>query len=174
MAHQSISDQTATEGEAGEVLNVRWATVDPNPAAAKREARQIEEQAAEAIRKALPPDFVAELEGRDPEAKKRRKIEGNFGLEGYDAPDDVWYAKEQAEWTAQQRGLPAGEQAETEGADEPLKLEAPPVETDDGGIFSGSTLAALKSRKATATVVAKKPAPSSGPLVAYGSDDDSD
>jgi hypothetical protein len=169
MAHQGL--------ENSEVLNVRWATVDPNPAAQKREARQIEEQAAEAIRKALPPEFVAELEGRDPEAKKRRKLEGNFGLEGYDAPDEVWYEKEKAEWTAQTRGLPAtSEEAAVDGADEPLKLDAAPesYETGAGGIFSGSTLAALKSRKATAAVVAKKPAAASGPLVAYGSDDDSD
>ena len=45
---------------------------------------------------------MAELEGRryegaDPEEeRKRRKIEGSFGLKGYDAPDDVWYASEKA------------------------------------------------------------------------------
>jgi hypothetical protein len=40
--------------------------------AQKREARRIEEQAAEAIRRALPAEFVAEIE-----AKTRRR--GNGG-----------------------------------------------------------------------------------------------
>src|SRR5271170_6983403 len=64
MAHQALDHN--------EVLNVRWATVDPKPLAQKREAARIEEQAAEAVRKALPADFVAELEGREtPEMRQR-------------------------------------------------------------------------------------------------------
>ncbi|TKA54075.1 Pre-mRNA-splicing factor cwc2, partial [Friedmanniomyces simplex] len=94
MAHQSLDHD--------ETLNVRWATVDPNPVAQKREARRVEEQAAEAIRRALPASYVAELEGRryegaDPEEeRKRRKIEGSFGLQGYEAGDKVWYAAKKA------------------------------------------------------------------------------
>ncbi|KAF2474385.1 uncharacterized protein BDR25DRAFT_216109 [Lindgomyces ingoldianus] len=83
-----------------EILNVRWATPDPNPAAQAREARRIEELAAEAIRRALPAAYVAEVEGRDPEQTKRRKIEGTLGLEGYEAPDNVWYAKEKGQLEA--------------------------------------------------------------------------
>lgn len=49
MAQQSFDNE--------EILNVRWATVDPNPASQKREARKIEEQAADAIRRILPPEF---------------------------------------------------------------------------------------------------------------------
>ncbi len=85
MAHQSL--------DGNEILNVRWATADPNPLAQKREARRIEEQAAEAIRRALPDEFIAEIEGKDPEARKRRKIESSYGLEGYEAPDDVHFAR---------------------------------------------------------------------------------
>ncbi|KAL8684810.1 MAG: hypothetical protein Q9224_006121, partial [Gallowayella concinna] len=81
MAHQALDHN--------EVLNVRWATMDPNPLAQKREARKIEEQAAEAVRRALPEEFVREIEGRDPEARKKRRIEGGFGLEGYEAPDEI-------------------------------------------------------------------------------------
>jgi Torus domain/RNA recognition motif. (a.k.a. RRM, RBD, or RNP domain) len=179
MAHQSLDNE--------EELNVRWATIDPNPAAQKREARKIEEQAAEAIRKALPPEYVAELEGRDPEARKRRKIEGSFGLEGYDAPDDIWFAKEKAEWIAQQRGI-AGSNSETgelEAPEEHYVIEdasqqesavtAVPEET---GIFSGSTLAALQNRQTTSSGVrfkiAQKPTAPTGPLVGYNSDSDSD
>jgi hypothetical protein len=163
-----------------EVLNVRWATVDPNPAAAKREARMIEEQAAEAVRRALPPEYVAELEGRDPEAKKRRKIEGSFGLQGYDAPDDVWYAREKAGWIAQSRGIEGGEEQQVfEGGDDQRMLEPPPAE-EEGGIFSSSTIAAIKGQAGAgglafaATTTTTKSMASTGPLVGYGSDDESD
>lgn len=176
MAHQSL-DHT-------EILNVRWATVDPNPASVKREAARIEEQAAEAIRKALPAAYVAEIEGRDPEQKKRRKIEGGFGLEGYEAPDDVWYAKEKGDWeaTKQLESGGMGERRMLEGADqEQLAAEAEMLGQGQGegqqggngsGILSSSTLAALKGY--TATPTNKRPAPLSGPLVGYGSDDESD
>lgn len=136
-------------------------------------------QAAEAIRKALPAAYVAEIEGRDPDQKKRRKVEGSFGLQGYDAPDDVWYAKEKGDWE-QAKQLEAG------GMDNRKMIEAGGEEDEEygtlmpqqslqaggNGILSGSTLAALKGYTATASN--KRPAPS-GPLLAgYGSDDDSD
>jgi hypothetical protein len=166
MAHQALDH--------AEILNVRWATVDPNPAAAKREARMIEERAADAVRKALPPEYVAELEGRDPEAKKRRKIEGSFGLQGYDAPDDVWYAREKAGWEAQHRGVEGSEEHEAvDGAEGQRMIEAPAQEDD--GIFSSATIAAMKNRSAAKGVVyAKKSSTTAAPLVGYGSDDDSD
>ncbi|KAL2825652.1 hypothetical protein BDW59DRAFT_72017 [Aspergillus cavernicola] len=161
MAHQSLDHS--------EILNVRWATVDPNPLAQKREARRLEEQAAEAVRRALPAEFVAELEGRDPEAKKRKKIEGSYGLQGYEPPDEVWFARA--------KELEAAE--ELEAPDQPLMLEgAASLAAQDGtgsggGIFSSSTVAAL--RGLNGGNVTTKPAPqASGPLVAYGSDDDSD
>ncbi|KAF2868403.1 RNA binding protein [Massariosphaeria phaeospora] len=159
MAHQPLDH--------GEIINVRWATVDPNPAAAKREAHRIEEQAAEAIRKALPAAYVAEIEGRDPELRKRRKIDGTFGLQGYEAPDDVWFAKEKAEAGAGARRLDAPE--------EQLLIEKAHAEGDDaagntGGIFSNSTLAALKGYTTAST--AHRPPVATGPLVGYGSDDD--
>ena len=170
MAHQSLDNN--------EILNVRWATVDPNPMAQKREARKIEEQAAEAVRRALPEEFVREIEGRDPEAKKRKRIEGGYGLEGYEAPDQVWYTRSRE----LERGNGIGMEA-VEGGEERYLIQdaAPPEENDDtkpsNGILSKSTLAALQKQvkgggavKAMA-VPAKAPA---GPLVGYGSDDDSD
>lgn len=166
MAHQSLDHS--------EILNVRWATVDPNPLAQKREAHKIEEQAAEAVRRALPAEFVAELEGRDPEARKRKKIEGGFGLEGYEAPDEVWFARGQAAVNG------AGRQ-EIEAEERYLIEDAPPgqqVEEEDGsGILSGSTLAALKgysTRIDGSGFTSKAPAAvPAGPLVNYDSDDDS-
>lgn len=168
MAHQSLDHE--------EVLNVRWATADPNPMAQAREARRIEEQAAEAIRRALPADFVAEIEGKDPDARKRRKIESSYGLEGYEAPDEVHFA----------RGTNAVNPLGREGFVEyqqPAMIEAPsgnetPAEQDQqhqgqesGGIFSGSTLAALSRGKVSVSSKPKATAPS-GPLVAYDSDSD--
>ena len=176
MAHQSLDHN--------EILNVRWATADPNPMAQAREARRVEEQAAEAIRRALPEAFVAEIEGRDPEARKRRKIEGSFGLEGYEAPDSVYFARgpnavnpvgrQGYELEQEQRlmleGGEAGGGGATEGVAAPRQAQA---QAGDGGILSGSTLAALKAAK-VATAPKPKPAASAGPLVAYGSDSDDD
>lgn len=163
MAHQSLDHN--------EILNVRWATVDPNPLSQKREARRLDEQAAEAVRRALPAEFVAEIEGRDPEARKRKKIEGSFGLEGYEPPDEVWQSK-----TKELED--AGTAAQLEAPKQHLQIEAPPAtattqETQNGGIFSSSTVAALKGLSGSVST-REAPKPSGGPLVAYGSDDESD
>ncbi|KAI0146346.1 hypothetical protein GGR57DRAFT_287247 [Xylariaceae sp. FL1272] len=176
MAHQSLDHE--------EILNVRWATADPNPMAQAREARRIEEQAAEAIRRALPAEFVAEIEGRDPEAKKRRKIESGFGLEGYEAPDDVYFARgAQAVNPAGRQGYELEhkqrlmiESGEADGGGNGATLQSvlgTETPAQDNGILSGSTLAALKTAKVTAAPKAKAAA-SAGPLVAYGSDSEDD
>ncbi|KAI0537814.1 RNA recognition domain-containing protein [Xylaria digitata] len=172
MAHQSLDHN--------EILNVRWATADPNPMAQAREARRIEEQAAEAVRRALPAEFVAEIEGRDPEARKRRKIESGFGLEGYEAPDDIYFAR------GPQAVNPIGRQGHELEHEQRLMIEsgeaantnteeanAHQEETQIGGILSSSTLAALKTAKVT-TAQKQKGVVSSGPLVDYGSDSDDD
>lgn len=172
MAHQGLDHS--------EVLNVRWATADPNPMAQAREARCIEEQAAEAIRRALPEAFIAEIEGRDVESRKRRKIESGFGLEGYEAPDNVYFARgtqavnpvgrEGHELEHEQRLMI--ENGDANGGSDMAALLAPEGRPEDkAGIFSSSTLAALQGAQVAAV---SKPAPtqSSGPLVAYGSDDD--
>jgi len=155
-------------------LNVRWATVDPNPMAQKREARRLEEQAAEAIRRALPEAFVAEIEGRDPEARKRKKIEGSFGLNGYDVPDDVWHARtRQLEASASTQQLEAPEQQQMIEAAQPQPEPAQAQPEPENGIFSSSTVAALRGL-AGSNVTTQAAPKSSGPLVGYGSDDESD
>ncbi|KAH7393402.1 hypothetical protein BKA64DRAFT_86439 [Cadophora sp. MPI-SDFR-AT-0126] len=159
MAHQSLDHN--------EILNVRWASADPNPMAQKREVRRIEEQAAEAVRRALPAEFVAEIEGRDPEARKRKRIDGGFGLAGYEAPDDIYFAR------SANAVNPVGRQGLELEDEQRLMIEADQVERDEAeesGIFSNSTLAALKGAQAVAPKP-KAPAPS-GPLVAYDSDSD--
>ncbi|KAM3081013.1 Pre-mRNA-splicing factor [Clarireedia jacksonii] len=160
MAHQSLDHN--------EILNVRWATADPNPMAQAREVRRIEEQAAEAVRRALPAEFVAEIEGRDPEARKRKRIEGTFGLAGYEAPDDVYFAR------GANAVNPAGRQGLELEEEQRLMLEADAYEQaekqEENGIFSSSTLAALQNAKVS-TAKPKSAAPA-GPLVAYDSDSD--
>jgi hypothetical protein len=167
MAHQSL--------EHSEILNVRWATADPNPMAQAREARRIEEQAAEAIRRALPEEFVAEIEGKDPEARKRRRIESSYGLQGYEAPDAVHFGR------GANAVNPRGREGFEVGYEEPLLIEngskeAAAAQTGEpgppeNGIFSNSTLAALNSAK-VAVVSKTKATAAAGPLVAYNSDED--
>ena len=165
MAHQSLDHS--------EILNVRWATVDPNPMAQKREARKIEEQAAEAVRRALPEEFVREIEGRDPDAKRRKRIEGGFGLEGYEAPDQVWYAR-----SRELEG--GGGQAMIEGEERYLiegGQDGEAAAEGEKGILSNSTLAALQKHTSSSggkVRTAASTAAPAGPLVGYGSDDDSD
>ncbi|KAJ6007694.1 Pre-mRNA-splicing factor cwc2 [Penicillium herquei] len=168
-AKEAMSNQALDHEE---IINVRWATVDPNPLAQKREARQLEEQAAEAVRRALPAAFVAEIEGKDPEAKKRKKIEGSFGLDGYDVPDDVWHSRtRQLESAPQMQQLEAPEQSHMI---EPAYAEPAPEPEVQSGIFSSSTVAALRGLAGGNVITQSVPKPSGGPLVAYGSDDESD
>ena len=166
MAHQSLDHS--------EILNVRWATVDPNPMAQKREARKIEEQAAEAVRRALPEEFVREIEGRDPEAKRRKRIEGGFGLEGYEAPDQVWYARGRELEGGGGQGMIEGEERYLIEDDQDGEVAA----EAEKGILSNATLAALQkhtsSSNGRSVRTAAPAAASAGPLVGYGSDDDSD
>ena len=151
MAHQSLDHN--------EILNLRWATQDPNPLAMAREKRRLEEQAADAIRKALPAEFIAELEGPDDggDAKRRRLTEGTFGLQGYEAPDEIWYNRDKL-------------------LEAPQAVQEAVESTDDKEIFSEATLARLKALK---NKEIKKPAPpkNGGGLLGfedYGSDEDED
>ncbi|KAI1612177.1 hypothetical protein EDD36DRAFT_420028 [Exophiala viscosa] len=178
MAHQALDNS--------EILNVRWATVDPNPLSQKREAARIEEQAAEAVRRALGERAVREIEGRETaEEREQRKIESGYGLEGYEAPEDIWFNQQKAleGQQSEQRLLEAPSQEHTseEQQDDSLPSTEQPTEEANGhenGIFSGSTLAALKgyasASKGNSSPAQAAPPKSAGPLVGYGSDDDSD
>lgn len=175
-----VTDLSPTALDHDEILNVRWATADPNPLSQKREARHIEEQAAEAIRRALPAEFVAEIEGKDPEARKRRKLESSYGLEGYEAPDEVHFARgpnavnprgrEGYEIPYEERlMLENGDAYDGEQVQEPSQAQQPPAL--ENGIISSSTLAALNAAKVAVVSKPKSAAPA-GPLVAYDSDSD--
>ena len=187
MAHQSLDNN--------EILNVRWATVDPNPLSQKREVARIEEQAAEAVRRALGDKTVRQIEGRETrEERDQRRIESGFGLEGYEAPDDVWYARQQQlEHEHEHRRLldapqPQPQQREQEidaEQDMPGNADATPQQNRSTGIFGTGTLAALQAGRANGTPQLQpqpqsqsdppaKPASSGLGLGAYDSDDDED
>ncbi|PYI24461.1 hypothetical protein BO99DRAFT_321922 [Aspergillus violaceofuscus CBS 115571] len=156
MAHQSLDHN--------EILNVRWATQDPNPLAQKREARRIEEQAAEAIRRALPAEFIAQIEGKDAHAKRQKT---SYDLEGYDEPDQVRFAvglRGTGDGQHEQLALP-------EPQDQHPPEEIPQAQVAQGGIFSSSTLAALGAARASVSAKPQQVA-SLQSLVAYDSDDE--
>lgn len=153
MAHQSLDNEK-------EVLNVRWANEDPNPAAKVREKRRLEEQAAETIRKLLPKEMVDELEGKTSNKKMKKN---DFGLEGFEAPEAVRYGGE----------VPVVEDLEEdqeEHSKQPLAIEDKKASVD---FFSKDSLARLQS-------VAKSIKPVAVPIITstglglgdYGSDDD--
>lgn len=159
MAHQSLEND--------EVLNVRWATQDPNPLAHKREAKRIEEQAVEAIRRALPAEFVAEIEGRDPETIKRRRLE-----EKSHTP----YALEKG---PKQKAIEANtsnshievlEEVPTKTSEEPALAS---LNQPIGGILSNSTIAALKNYSLQAATSTNTSPILGGALVGYDSENDS-
>jgi len=180
MAHQALDNN--------EVLNVRWATVDPNPLSQKREAARIEDQAAEAVRRALGEKAVREIEGRETrEQREQRKIESSYGLDGYEAPEAIWF-NHQRELDGQrmgERALLEGAPANADPGDEVVAEDAsrPSAESagdsvpgaSANGIFGTSTLAALRGYASNSSTVPRAmPAPAAGPLVGYGSDEDDD
>lgn len=170
MAHQSL------DGE--EILNVRWATVDPNPLSQKREAARIDEQAAMAVRKALGETAVRQIEGRESrEERDQRRIESGFGLEGFEAPEEIWFAR-QREIEGEDRRLleapPENQQVEQNSTD---RTEHVPdtSQQNTNGIFGASTLAALKRTTDAVSAPAPastQPAQSNALLVGYDSDSD--
>jgi hypothetical protein len=178
MAHQSLDNN--------EILNVRWATVDPNPLSQKREAARIDEQAAEAVRKALGERAVRQIEGRETaEEWQQRKIESGFGLDGYEAPEGMWFTRQKEVEMEERRLLQApppaggdgGDQQDTNGQDADTSAnDVAETTPGGGGFFGASTLAALKAREAASTSAPARSSQDAQPsglgLGAYDSEDD--
>lgn len=101
-------------------------------------------------------------------------MESGFGLEGYEAPDSVYFARgANAVNPAGRQGLELEEEQrlmiESGDFNGGIGNEDAPEET--GGIFGSSTLAAIQSVQGSLVSKPKPQAPS-GPLVAYDSDSD--
>jgi len=136
MMHQSLDND--------EVLNVRWATEDPNPVAKVREKRRLEDLGTEGIAARLDPEFVQAVRQQD-------ELEGRLvtsrGEE--DEGDDDDNNEE-----AQPR---QGKKA---------RIEAPPASSS-----AAAPTAATTTTKAAATHVTKAPAPlASGLLSSHALD----
>lgn len=118
MAHQSL-DNT-------EILNVRWASEDPNPAAKSREKRRIEEEAMDAVRRLLPSED-------EQMQNKRKKIEAKS-------------EEKETEEDTEQLSIEPAPEAQESFVPEPISKQ---------GLISDTILAALQSGRQAAPVPKK-------------------
>ncbi|GJN87317.1 hypothetical protein Rhopal_000265-T1 [Rhodotorula paludigena] len=180
MMHQSLDNE--------EILNVRWATEDPNPAAQRAEHARVLESGEKALAQALDPEFVQrvreldELEGR---VAPRADGDDNAGEE--EGEEEEGRQKKRARIEALPAATVAEEQARNAGAVAPPPAPAPaPVPQAPSGILSAHAvdslryMAALRHKTGGGAApevkkAAAPPAPAGlGGLAAYGSDDESD
>ncbi|GAA5997211.1 hypothetical protein JCM5350_004172 [Sporobolomyces pararoseus] len=175
MMHQSL--------EGDEVLNVRWATEDPNPAAKRSELKRLKEQGAEGIAKALDPEFIQRVRELD-------ELEGLAEpLQEEDEGEERGAKRARIEQGGPTTNSEGGQQTQQQ-QQPPLPLEAPPPPQSSvlksSSILSADAvgslqfMASLRAQKggagaAPVPIEKKKPAAGGlGGLAAYGSDDDSD
>jgi hypothetical protein len=151
-----------------EILNVRWATEDPNPTSKVAEKRRLEEMGREAIQARMDPKIL--------QAERQLKaLEDGLVLEDVDEDYDVQDADE----------VDAQDDEEDDGSPDAKRrrIEPPPQETQPPasmGLLSSDTLEGLKYfaeiRKRTGgpTVATAKPTttPVGISLGDYGSDED--
>ncbi|CEQ41855.1 SPOSA6832_03601, partial [Sporobolomyces salmonicolor] len=163
MMHQSLEND--------EVLNVRWATEDPNPTAKRSEHARLVQEGERGIARALDPDFVQrvrELDELEGTVEPRRPADEGDG-EG-DGDEDARAGKRQRIEIEEEPRQPA------------LPVEAPPpppAPAGAAGILSAHAvdslkyMAALRQQKQAQPVVVKASTPAGlGGLAAYGSDDE--
>ena len=151
-----------------EILNVRWATEDPNPTSKVAEKRRLEEVGREAIQARMDPRIL--------QAERQLKaLEDGVVLEDDDGDYDVEEANDMDAQGEGEDGVPGAKRRRIEP---PPNLEQqPPAST---GLLSADTLEGLKYfaeiRKRTGgpSVATTKPttAPVGISLGDYGSDDD--
>lgn len=153
-----------------EILNVRWATEDPNPESKVAEKRRLEDMGREAIQARMDPRIVDAV-------RAVRALEEGDTLDGQgEVLDDIEVEELQdGEPEAKRRRLAAEDEQQTQP-----QLELPPSKPT--GLLSEDTLESLKyfqeirQRAGTAMTTPSKIAanpPSTGlGLGGYGSDDD--
>jgi hypothetical protein len=155
-----------------EILNVRWATEDPNPTSKVSEKRRLEEIGREAIQARMDPKIL--------QAERQLKaLEDGVVLE----EDDGDYGMEEADEVDGQDededGTPDAKRRRIEPPPPRLQEAQPPSST---GLLSADTLEGLKyfaeirKRTGAPTVATAKPTvtPVGISLGEYGSDDDDD
>ncbi|KAM0788215.1 hypothetical protein ACM66B_001372 [Microbotryomycetes sp. NB124-2] len=171
MMHQSLDND--------EVLNVRWATEDPNPTAKIAEAKAIRSQGEDGIASRLDPDFVQavremdELEGivepRRPDAVEEQSDD--------EAPAENGRATKRARIEAPPTPAPGAKAAApaTQAAAVPAATGQPKGILSAHALDSLKVLASMRQPQAAAAPAQQKaaaPATALGGLAAYGSDDE--
>ena len=151
-----------------EILNVRWATEDPNPTSKVSEKRRLEEIGREAIQARMDPKIL--------QAERQLKaLEDGVVLEDDDGDYDVQEADEMDAQGEDEDDLPDTKRRRIE----PPPPQEPHPPTSEG-LLSTDTLEGLKyfaeirKRTGAPTVATAKPtaAPVGISLGDYGSDDD--
>lgn len=149
-----------------EILNVRWATEDPNPVSKVAEKRRLEDMGQEAVRARMDPRIVDAM----------RSIRA---LEDGDVLDDEGYVDGEQDDDAE----PGAKRRRVENGDSPSPPPQIPEEEPQKatGLLSADTLESLKyfaeiQRRNGATVKPRAaPPPAAGlGLADYGSDEDDD
>ena len=163
-----------------EILNVRWATEDPNPTSKVAEKRRLEEIGQAAIRARMDPRVVDAMQAvRALEEGREYHTE-----DGY-ADEDMEIGADQPE--GKRRRIEMPETGQSGGMEEPLEpqdAELEPEKPQGQGLLSAETLESLRyfselrQQKGAAPAPApapstriQQPAPGLG-LGDYGSDDD--
>ena len=148
-----------------EILNVRWATEDPNPVSKVAEKRRLEEMGQEAIQARMDPRIVEAM-------RAVRALEDGVELE--DEEPEVEEVEDNSGQEAKRRRL------EIEGGESTIATppQEPPKQT---GLLSADTLESLKyfgQIRQQHGVATKVPPPQSQTaglgLGGYGSDEDDD
>ncbi|KAI0067234.1 hypothetical protein BV25DRAFT_1819542 [Artomyces pyxidatus] len=152
-----------------EILNVRWATEDPNPTSKVAEKRRLEEIGQEAIRAKMDPRIVDAMRAVKA-LEEGHVLDENGGFE--DGDGEMEDETEQDERGGKRRRIDEQEEA------------LPPPEPASGGLLSADTLEGLRYfseirrrqggvQAPTSVAKVKVQAPSAGlGLADYGSDDE--
>ncbi|KAI0683749.1 hypothetical protein BC835DRAFT_1295157 [Cytidiella melzeri] len=148
-----------------EILNVRWATEDPNPVSKVAEKRRLEEMGQEAIQARMDPRIVDAM-------RAVRALEEGVELE--DERPEVEEMEDETEPTAKRRRL------EIQNGEDTIIAPSPPEPAKPTGLLSADTLESLKyftqiRQQHTAIKIAPPKAQTTGlGLGGYGSDEDED
>jgi hypothetical protein len=165
-----------------EILNVRWATEDPNPVSKVAEKRRLEEMGQEAIKARMDPRIVDAM--RAVRALEEGHEVDADDVQGHELEDEAAEPHSKRRRLAVENGDAVMESSEDASPTPPTALDvsAPSTDLNPPGLLSADALEGLKYfseiRKRHGAPVAplrRAPVPTSGNglgLADYGSDDD--
>ncbi len=156
-----------------EILNVRWATEDPNPTSKVEERERLEEMGRSAIQAKMDPRIVDAM-------RAVRDLE-----EGVELDDDVMIEELEDERPQKKRRLDIENGDADEGQEDQAEFDATPEPPKPSGLLSADTLESLKyfkeirqrtgqSSAAPKSALAFVPPAAGLGLGGYGSDEEDD